>query len=194
MTVTDIAERVGLHPNTVRFHLTGLISQGLISQHSEERELRGRPHILYSVIPAKIYAGRRNYRLLSQVLITFIADGSHLKRRNLVAAGEAWGRRLAAQRTFPEGVLPTQRVLDTLDELGFAPEMTMFSNRPKITMNHCPFLEAAEQNRVTVCAVHLGLLHGLIQGFQAPWSVIRLDPWIRPSLCLAALAAPGNRE
>jgi len=193
MTVTDIADRVGLHPNTIRFHLTSLINQGLIAQHSEEREMRGRPHILYSVIPSKIYAGRRNYRLLAQVLITFVADGAHLKRRNLVAAGEVWGRRLAAQRPSAEGVLPTQRVLDTLDELGFAPEMTMYSSRPKISMNHCPFLEAAEQNRTTVCAVHLGLMQGMLQGYQAPWSVTRLDPFVRPSLCLAALASAERR-
>jgi len=190
LTVADIATQVGLHPNTVRFHLDGLLHQGLISKHSEEREMRGRPHILYSVIPAKLYAGRRNYRLLSQVLITFVSDNAHTKRRGLVASGEIWGRRLAAQRNNVEGTPATQRALNALEDLGFAPEMTVYNNHPRIMMNHCPFLEAAEQNPTTVCAVHLGLLRGLIQGCQAPWSVARLDPFVRPSLCVAALAAP----
>jgi len=189
LTVTDIAAQVGLHPNTIRFHLAGMIHQGLISQHSEEREMRGRPHILYSVIPAKLYAGRRNYRLLSQVLITFVSEGAHTKRRGLVASGEVWGRRLAAQRSCAEGMPSTQRVLSAMEDLGFAPEMTMYNNHPKVLMNHCPFLEAAEQNPSTVCAVHLGLMRGLIQGYQAPWSVVRLDPFVRPSLCVAALTA-----
>jgi len=169
--------------------LASLISQGIIGQHSEEREVRGRPHILYSVIPAKLYAGRRNYRLLSQVLVSYVSESSHLKRRSLVAAGEIWGRRLAEQRPYAETPLPTQKVLDAHEDLGFAPEMTVYNSRPKILMNHCPFLEAAEQNPVTVCAVHLGLLRGTVQSYQAPWTVVRLDPFVRPSLCVATLAA-----
>jgi len=190
MTVSDIATQVGLHPNTIRFHLDGLLSQGLISKHSEEREMRGRPHILYSVIPAKLYAGRRNYRLLAQVLITFVSEGVHAKRRSLVASGEVWGRRLAAQRVAPDTMSPTQRVLSAMEDLGFAPEMVVNNNHPRIMMNHCPFLEAAEQNPNTVCAVHLGIMRGLIQGYQAPCAVARLDPFVRPSLCVAALATP----
>ena len=71
LTVADIAEQVGLHPNTVRFHLGILADHGMITQKTEDRNSRGRPRIFYSIIPSQLYANRRNYQLLSQMLISY---------------------------------------------------------------------------------------------------------------------------
>jgi len=189
MTVTDISVQVGLHPNTVRFHLGVLTKQGLISHHSEERDIRGRPHILYSANAARVHSGRRNYRLLAQVLVTFASEAMMRKgRKTLMSAGTAWGRRLANQRVGFSVETPLQQLVYSLTELGFEPELATPSTSPKILMHQCPFLEAAEQSWTTVCTVHLGLMRGLICGYKMPMVIERLDPFVEPSLCVVALS------
>ena len=34
--VTELAEQLGIHPNTVRFHLDALVAQGLVDRRLEE--------------------------------------------------------------------------------------------------------------------------------------------------------------
>ncbi len=46
--VEQIAEAVGLHPNTVRGHLDALLASGRITRVPDQRSTRGRPHWLYS--------------------------------------------------------------------------------------------------------------------------------------------------
>jgi len=194
MTVIDISVQVGLHPNTVRFHLGVLIKQGLIAQHTEDREVRGRPHILYSVNASRMHAGRRNYRLLAQVLVTFASDAMMRKgRKSLVSAGMVWGRRLATQRVSFSEETSLQQLVCYLAELGFEPELVMQNVRPKILMRQCPFLEAAEQSWTTVCGVHLGLMRGLMLGLKTPLFIDRLDPFVEPSLCIATLTESSSQ-
>ncbi len=45
--VREIAQRMGLHPNTARFHLEALVEAGLASRETEGREKPGRPRIGY---------------------------------------------------------------------------------------------------------------------------------------------------
>ena len=51
LAVADIAERVGLHVNTVRGHLELLVHLGVVSRETERRGGRGRPRVLYELAP-----------------------------------------------------------------------------------------------------------------------------------------------
>ena len=41
--VRDVADRAGLHANTARFHLDGLVGAGLSTREPQPRETPGRP-------------------------------------------------------------------------------------------------------------------------------------------------------
>ena len=60
--VREVAQRMGLHPNTARFHLEALVEAGLAVRETEDRETPGRPRIGYRAA-ADGPAGRRRYRL-----------------------------------------------------------------------------------------------------------------------------------
>ena len=45
--VREVAQRMGLHPNTARFHLEALTEAGLAVRETEDRETPGRPRIGY---------------------------------------------------------------------------------------------------------------------------------------------------
>src|SRR5579875_2488050 len=76
LTVGDVAAKSGLHPNTVRFHLDGLVEHGLAERHTEQRATPGRPRALYTAHRGSAPAGQRSYRLLAQILTSYLARAS----------------------------------------------------------------------------------------------------------------------
>lgn len=45
----ELGRRVGLHPNTVRWHLRVLADAGLVHSHAAPRQTPGRPRIVYEL-------------------------------------------------------------------------------------------------------------------------------------------------
>jgi len=187
LTIVDISRRVGLHPNTVRFHLGVLADHGLITQRTEERNQRGRPRIYYSIVPSQLYAHRRNYQLLAQVLVTYLTQ-LHPRQTDLAAVGDAWGKYLAKHTDLSSQLSAMRAVLSCLDHAGFATTL----EGQKMLFHHCPFREAADQNQSVVCPVHFGLLRGLFTALRVPLSVTRLIPSDETSACVALLTARGQ--
>jgi predicted ArsR family transcriptional regulator len=194
--VADVAEAVGLHPNTTRFHLDGLVDAGLVQRATEERETPGRPRTLYSARPEVGRAGPRSYRLLAEILTSYLAGQSRRPGAAALTAGTEWGRFLArrpAPFRRPTAEQATAELVRVLDEVGFAPEAVTVGRNRRVLLHHCPFREAAEQHREVVCSVHLGLMRGLLEESGAPLQADRLDPFVEPSLCVTHLAARARK-
>jgi predicted ArsR family transcriptional regulator len=71
--VQDVAGRAGLHANTARFHLDGLVDAGLATRQSQPRETPGRPSMAYRATDGDEPMGQRRYRLLAEMLTSMIA-------------------------------------------------------------------------------------------------------------------------
>ncbi|MGH8960150.1 MAG: helix-turn-helix transcriptional regulator [Jatrophihabitantaceae bacterium] len=189
--VADVAARVGLHPNTARFHLDGLVEAGLAARASEERDEPGRPRTLYTASPDSVGVGRRSYRLLAEILTSYLASRTKQPTHAALQAGEAWGRFLTERRApfrRVDAADATEQLVRTLDEIGFAPEAVTSGRKRQVLLHHCPFREAAEEHRDVVCSVHLGLMRGLLAELDAPLDAQRLDPFVEPDLCVTHLA------
>jgi predicted ArsR family transcriptional regulator len=186
----EVASKTGLHPNTARFHLDGLVSAGLAERSMERREVPGRPRALYTSRPDNPVAGPRSYRLLAEILTSYLATQSRRPGTEAQTAGEAWGHALARQVPHPvaTGDARATRILtDTLEEIGFAPQETGRGPSRQILLRHCPFREAAVEHREVVCGVHLGLMRGLLAELGSSLQAARLDPFVEPTLCVASL-------
>ncbi len=70
--VHEVADRTGLHPNTARFHLDGLVEAGLATRERQARATPGRPGMAYRAAGDGGPAGERRYRLLAEMLTTLI--------------------------------------------------------------------------------------------------------------------------
>ena len=195
--VGDVAERVQLHPNTIRFHLDGLVEAGLAERASEDRDEPGRPRTLYAASPDSVRVGRRSYRLLAEILTSYLAAQTPQPAKAALKAGEAWGRFLT-ERPVPfqsvDASVATRRLVETLDDIGFAPEAKTAGRKRQILLHHCPFRETAEEHRDVVCSIHLGLMRGLLAELGAPLEAQRLDPFVEPSLCVAHLVTRGSTK
>lgn len=198
LTIAGLAQKVGVHPNTIRFHLARLVERAQVERVFTQHRAPGRPAQLFQVAPGMDPAGPRNYRALATALVRSVATGPEPKARAL-KAGWAWGHALAssasdgaAHSSQPgpkESVLWLRRMLD---ELGFAPQQDESEPASWIGLRHCPFLELAIEQPEVVCPLHLGLMQGAMHAWRAPLGVHRLDRFVTADLCLAHLSAtPG---
>lgn len=188
--VQEIATRTGLHPNTARFHLDGLVEAALAERDVEERAQPGRPRMVYRARVADGTPNQRSYRLLAEMLTSLVSETLPQPDEAAVEAGEAWGRYLV-ERPPPlqrvnadEGI---RRLSTVLADAGFAPGPVPDADPTVIPLRHCPFREIAEQHRDVVCSLHLGLMRGVLGEIRAPVTAERLEPFVEPSLCLAHL-------
>ncbi|HEY1839379.1 MAG TPA: helix-turn-helix domain-containing protein [Mycobacterium sp.] len=187
MSIAAIAGALGVHPNTVRFHLDTLVGTGRVEQVASDRKGPGRPALLFRATQRMDPDGPRRYRLLAEILAAGLAGDQDAGARAM-AAGREWGRGLKQPPRSATGVPEAEesigQLVGLLDELGFAPERR---EDERVELRHCPFLEVAESQNAVVCPIHLGLMRGALETWQAPVTVDRLDAFVEPDLCLVHL-------
>jgi predicted ArsR family transcriptional regulator len=190
LSIVEIANELGVHVNTVRFHLDSLVSDGKVEQVQPARRGPGRPPLMFRAIPQMDRGGTRHYRMLAEILAIDLAAQQDSSSR-AVAAGRAWGERLGSPVAPPGVDQSIDHLVDLLDELGFEPERRAADGKQQLGLRHCPFLELAEQQSGVVCPIHLGLMRGALETWSAPVTVERLEAFVEPDLCLAHLTSAG---
>lgn len=193
-TAAEVAGRLGAHPNTARFHLEALVAVGVVSREREERTTPGRPRTHYiAEVPAP-RATQRSYRLLADILATHLASSAVDPAREAADAGRTFGGLAAPPGERPGSLsAAADLVVDTLSGMGFESRPAVEGERARIDVTACPFLEVATQHLDVVCAVHRGLMEGLLERVGAPVDVESLEPLVGPSHCVARLARRGRR-
>jgi len=189
--VREMAQQMGLHPNTARFHLEALVEAGLAIRETEDRETPGRPRISYRAA-AGSHAGRRRYRLLAEMLTSLIAGTMPEPAKAAEAAGREWGAYLTEQPPpyqKPSAEDAIRKLTAIMEELGFSPqpEAGDGGEQYRLRLRQCPFREVAQHHQDVICSLHLGLMRGALVRMRAPVTADRLDPFVEPSLCIARL-------
>lgn len=176
----ELAERLGLHPNTIRWHLGVLADAGIVSSRVEERSTPGRPRVLYTL--ASDDADTESYRLLGTILhgvVSELDDGA----ARAESSGRAWGRYLV-ERPAPNEQLAEDEAVGRIVELlalhGFRPQ----ADGREIRMRRCPYRELAPG---AVCSVHEGLIRGALDELDAGVTIDRLEAFVEPGVCVATL-------
>lgn len=185
MSIAAIAEQLDVHANTVRFHLDALLEQEQIRRVAGVHDKPGRPPQLFAAVAGMDPGGPRHYRLLAEALAESVAAEA-APGAGTSAAGRRMGARLAAARSDAAGRAPVEKLVDLLDDLGFAPEPDPADN--EIALRHCPFLEIARVRPEVICPVHLGLMQGAMTAWGAPVTVDGLRPFVESDRCVAQLS------
>ena len=185
--VLDLASATGLHANTARFHLDGLVEDGLATREIEERTTPGRRRVLYAARGEA--PGPRSYSLLSEMLTGLVATMGG-GGAQAAEAGRDWGRHLVerdlpSQRASEEESLT--RLQRLLENVGFEPETVRDGSAAVVNLHHCPFRDVAVRHTDVVCALHLGLMQGALSELRSPWRATGLEPFVEPTLCVARL-------
>ena len=186
-----LAERVGLHVNTVRVHLNALAEAGLVESETLPPQGRGRPRVAYRASAAAGDEGGRRYRLLAEILTALVARFGPDAADQLEEIGEAWGHYLIdtpqpyAELADEDAV---ERLVGLLAEIGFQPQIEESGRGRRILMRPCPFLELARTHQDVICPIHLALIRGALAELGATTRATKLEPFVQPDLCVARLA------
>ncbi len=199
--VREVAQRMGLHPNTARFHLEALMEAGLAARETEDRETPGRPRIGYRAV-VDGPGGRRRYRLLAEMLTSLIAGTMPEPASAAQEAGREWGAYLTDQPPPYQRLSAAEAIAKLtaiMDGLGFAPqaEADADAGQYRLCLHQCPFREVAEHHQDVICSLHIGLMRGALARMRAPVTADRLDAFVEPSLCVARLSSredSGSRQ
>ena len=193
----EVGAALGVHQNTARFHLAALVAAGLAERRTEDRSAPGRPKVLYRAAPGA--TPDDGYRELAEILAAALGRSEADPGAAAEAAGVERGRQLAAEE-LDRGQRDTRvtidravgAVVDGLGRLGF--ESTAVPGRAgrRIDIVPCPYLELARARPDVVCAVHRGLMRGVLDELGGSLAVDRLEPFAQPGRCVAHLRRAGR--
>jgi predicted ArsR family transcriptional regulator len=180
VSIQELCDLTGLHPNTVRTHLDSLLAAGEIEREQAPSQGRGRPFWLYRTAVKRVSP----YEMLAEILASQLghADEPALTLR----AAEKWANAAEA-----EGVLiavdcdeAVDQVAHSLRNVGF----TVSSNpmRDELTITECPYASLVEQHP-KICDVHAALISELMSRSGQPITIKSLDVWSKPGVCVAHL-------
>ena len=173
--IADLAERLGLHPNTVRGHVDALLADGRVMRRKRPNGGRGRPTWVYTVAPISL-----EYPALAEALIGALVR-ARVPAEVIVDQGHGWGAELA-RSLEPTGV-DADPLADLLRLQGFSPE----PHGRDLLLTRCPLLAVAMEHENVVCALHQGVIDGVRTATGSPESAL-LQPfshrdgcWVRRS-------------
>ena len=160
LATAQIADTLGLHPNTVRPHLDRMREVGLLEVVSEARGAVGRPQHRYSLAPDAPSLGFEPpaFPVLARMLLRLAATAG-LSTTDAVDAGREQGV-VAAHAHGPATC--AEALAEELTALGFDPESVEDHSGATIAFTRCPFRELAEANPDLVCGLHRGLVEGFV--------------------------------
>lgn len=186
VSVRELSARLSLHPNTLRPHLRRLEEVGLVGSEIRKGAKVGRPQTLYAVA-AREDEGASDYRLLAEILAGLLT-GQRSRDRAQELARE-WGGYLVAQGGPKPGTrLPARRNLAVLQEAmaraGFDPRFRRLTpSTVEISLRACPFRDLVDDHRDLVCAIHRGLVEGMLRGLKPPLSLAEFAPLAERGVC-----------
>ncbi len=164
---SDIAETLGLHPNTVRPHLERMRDVGLLDVEVDSRGNVGRPVHRYSVAADAPSLGLEPpaFPKLATMLAS-VAALSVPDPNDVALVGRDEGRALAhsglGSSSGTKQSTCSEAIVARLAELGFDP---VSSGEAVVGFARCPYRELAELYPDLVCGLHRALVEGLADGF-----------------------------
>ena len=209
LLVTELAEAVGRHTNTVREHLDRLVTAGFAVRTVERRTTRGRPRIRYEAV-ARAAGATLDERFRASLTALFLDEAGAIEESAAQAPGGSTAD--AATRAMtggfagsaPAGAGPGPTGADAdpddaaaerrqmaalgvhLEDVGFAPEPDPAARC--VHLRRCPFATLARERTETTCAVHLDVIRGVLEREGGPLTAERLEPFVGPEHCVLHLA------
>lgn len=193
MTVQQLADKLGLHHSSVRFHLVRLVHAGLVSESQANHPGPGRPRLVYSEAIARSANAASGQDLLAGALADHLAHVSPSPEDFAIAAGVERGRQIASQPAHPGPASEDKakaEIIAIMRDTGFEPEWDADGRR--LWLRTCPFRPLADAQPAVACSVHLGLMRGALDALDAPIEAASLDAFPAPHPCVATFVQRGE--
>ncbi len=171
LLLRELAERTGLHENTVRDHLVVLEHEGLVTRHTTHPGTRGRPPATYHPVcepgaspeaDDRVDRARRHGDLLRRIAPT------------------------STRSDLDDDALHQLDVLyEHLDDVGLQPELD--DANLEVELVPCPYYSLLDREPELVCRVHEQLIRDLLTQVPGPLTLTLLEPFRSHDRCLVHL-------
>lgn len=203
----QIADAIGLHVTTVRWHLERLEAAGYVASRSERAGGAGRPRKVYTVVEQTdkpdAERDRRSLELLGGLLTQMVSTQDE-RPVSPEEAGEKWASEhvhtsssTEPAQTPGEWISKIGGLTDVLNSWGYTPAISTNGDgqRADIRLAHCPFRELARDNPAVVCGIHRGLIRGTMRKLGETDTEVDLLPFADGDTCIAHLTHhPSSTE
>jgi predicted ArsR family transcriptional regulator len=153
-TLTQVAKRADVHPNTARTHLAELADAGLVDVGvATGSESPGRPPNTYALAEGWTPPAT-DFRGLAEVLAA-VAVHARVKPRRLRSIGSEWGRYLAGR---PRAADPAETIPAAMARLGFDARV----ERERVCLAGCPCPLVSPDRPELVCELARGAVDGVL--------------------------------
>lgn len=180
VSIQELCDLSGLHPNTVRTHLDSLLAAGEVEREQAPSQGRGRPLWFYRAAVAKISP----YEMLAQILASQLgqADDPSLTTR----AAKHWADVAATQGTVSARDCDetVDQVAQSLRNVGFTVSLNPMHD--EVTITECPYASLVAEHP-KICDVHAALIDELLTRSGRPISMDHVDVGAKPGVCVAYL-------
>lgn len=195
LTASELADALGLHVSTVRFHLEQLETAGVLRASSKRRGV-GRPRKVFTVVEdlEQVLAANntRPLMLLGELLVRGTSPSQ--PRMAPAALGRGWAR----DNVFATGSAPARTPAEWDDKVASVGEVmagwgfdtritTTTGHEATFELFHCPFRELAQVDQEVVCGIHRGVIEGALAQIGEDSTDVRLRPFAARTTCLAHL-------
>jgi predicted ArsR family transcriptional regulator len=168
----ELAERTGLHENTVRDHLLVLEAEGLVTHHTRHVGTRGRPPESYHPV-RRPESNAEAARRVEQAM----RHGDLLRKMDAETAAPGLG---------DDALHQIDTLYEHLDDSGFEPELD--DEGRQIDLTPCPYLAIADGDQELVCRVHARLISDTLGQLPGPVRLALLEPRLTHELCRVHLS------
>lgn len=217
-TVGELARALDQHPNTVREHLDALVEGGHALRDVASARGRGRPAHRYRSAFADGLDSPFSYVGLVSALAEHLEESTPDSRSAALRAGRSWGRRVGSataggpgpQRSADRAPVASSgpALLSVLDRLGFDPQPVgrsrdgapppttagpgdeLGASPEDVVLRACPVLDVARRHTTVVCAVHEGMVQGILESLGSSTGA-SLRPFADPGGCVLRLTGQG---
>ncbi|MET0324127.1 MAG: helix-turn-helix domain-containing protein [Ilumatobacteraceae bacterium] len=173
LVTAEIADLLGLHPNTVRPHLDRMREVGLLDVTTDARGEVGRPQHRYCLAPDAPSLGLEPpmMPMLARMVLA-MAQRLGASPADAMAVGETEGAARAMR--YAEAPSALEALVADLDRLGFDPivadgaDLTapddddLDAVTAVVAFANCPFGDLASAHPDLVCGLHRGLVAGFV--------------------------------
>lgn len=200
VSVAEVADQFGLHPNVARTHLGKLADIGLLEAHPEKKGRGGRPGYLYapSGNAVSLTVPARDFQLLADLLAQSLALMGDNGKEALSQIGRTFGRRLGreAVHTSLGGQEPEELSAEAqedllrycasaLSRLGVVTHVVRTEDgAATLVLRTCGFREVATEHPEHVCHLCQAMVEGITQACS------EANPTVRQ----AASVSRGDKE
>ncbi|WP_296136886.1 metalloregulator ArsR/SmtB family transcription factor [uncultured Tessaracoccus sp.] len=205
LSAAELADELGVHVTTARFHLDQLLAAGLLDSHDERGQV-GRPRRCYRALatPSTEILDSDAYRHFTQLIDAALDHPEGVDAEEL---GRTWLNQHADQVVSPhpfdawppapatnrlEWLGKLGALLDMLDQWGYAPELSTSKSghEAQLRLHSCPMLDRARAHPELVCSAHKGVLRGMLDALGESDASLDVTPVFDGVACVATTVTP----